>query len=298
MKKTIIVPEAFTGMRLDKFLDEQIQSLSRAKITNLIKQKLVLVNANPSKPSFQLKGRQEVSIVIHKQKDELKPYDFKVNIVYEDDLLIVVDKPYGLTVHPPHFGVNDTLVNALIYLKKKLSAISPLRPGIVHRLDKETSGLMVIAKTDSCHAALSAQFKDRKVDKVYRGICWGQFKEDFLTVDLPIARDAKNRLKMRVSFKDSKCAHTDVSVMRRFNDATLLGIKLHTGRMHQIRVHLKFLGYPIVGDTKYGKKKDKYKKLLLHSFMLKFIHPGSGRQLAFTSNLPDRFESFIKERDV
>ena len=295
MKKQLIVGEENAGKRLDKFLSSQLDFPSRTKILGLIREGLVLVDEEIRKASFLIHQNQKISIILKEEKKELKPFDFKVKIIYEDSDIIVIDKPHGLVVHPPQEGHHKTLVNALIHLKKELSpSANTLRPGVVHRLDKETSGVMVLAKNEQSYNSLVVQFKERKVSKEYRAIVWGKIKKEKMLIDLPLARDTKNRLKMKVSFLKAKQAHTDLQVLEQLEDATYLSLRPRTGRMHQIRVHLKFLGFPIVGDKKYGIKDD-YKELFLHAKELSFTHPRKERLLKFQSALPDKFTKFITE---
>ncbi len=295
MLHEFIILEENSGIRLDKFLSDNLPDLSRSKINKLIDDGSVEVNGTIKKPSFKLKTGQTIRIDIKEQSLILEPFKKEINIIYEDKHIIVIDKPAPLVVHPPHIGYNSTLVNALIYLDKKLSSINPLRPGVVHRLDKETSGLMVLAKDNICHENIVNQFKKRTVKKVYAAVVWGHVKKDKLSVNLPLARDKKNRLKMAVSFLGAKEAYTEIEVVKRFKEKTLLSIKPRTGRMHQIRVHLKFLGFPIVGDKKYGVN-DKYKELFLHSKELCFFHPVKGNLLKFETPLPERFVEIMKEK--
>ncbi|MCK5494387.1 MAG: RluA family pseudouridine synthase [Candidatus Omnitrophica bacterium] len=295
MLHEFIILEENSGIRLDKFLSENLSDLSRSKINKLIDNGSVKVNGTIKKSSFKLKSGQTIRVNINEQSLILEPFKKEINIIYEDNYIIVIDKPAPLVVHPPHIGYNSTLVNALIYLDKKLSSINPLRPGVVHRLDKETSGLMVLAKDNICHENIINQFKKRTVKKVYVAVVWGQVKKDKLSVNLPLARDKKNRLKMAVSFLGAKEAYTEIEVVKRFKDKTLLSIKPRTGRMHQIRVHLKFLGFPIVGDKKYGIK-DNYIELFLHSKELCFMHPVKGNLLKFETPLPERFVEILKEK--
>lgn len=294
MEKKITVKKEFQGLRLDKFLAGEFKGLSRSKLNSLIVSGQVLVDGLAKKPSFCLRQSQIVQIELKPQSKTLEGYDFPLKIIYEDSDIIVVDKPTGLVVHPPQAAYYKTLVNALIYLGKDLAKTSDLRPGVVHRLDKETSGVMVLAKNEQSHQGLVEQFKQRKVKKEYLAWVWGQIKKDKLNVDLPLSRDLKNRLKMKVSFLESKQAYTKIEVIHRFKTTTQLRLVPVTGRMHQLRVHLKFLGYPIIGDKKYGIKDD-YRELLLHSRFLSFTHPQTQKPLKFTSPLPERFEAFSRE---
>jgi len=295
MKKVLTVPKQARGERLDKFLSGQLPFHSRTKIHNLIDQGSILVDGRLRKPSFHLRGFEQINVIIKEEKKVLKPLEFKVKIIYEDNDIIVVDKPAGLTTHPPQAGYNETLINALLYMNKALASTSDIRPGVVHRLDKETSGVIVLAKNKESFTELVKQFKERTIKKEYQAICWGAIKKDKLNIDLPVARNARNRLKMKISFLKAKQALTKINVLKRFSDSTLLALKLVTGRMHQIRVHMKFLGYPLVGDKKYGRK-DSYGQLLLHAYKLGFKHPATGKLMEFTSPIPKRFQDFIKER--
>lgn len=294
MGKKIVVKKKFSGKRLDSFLAAEINELSRSKISNLIIAGRVLVDGSKKKPSFCLRENQEIQIELEPVDESLKAYKFPVKIIYEDDDLIVVDKPAGLVVHPPQKGYYKTLVNALIYLGKDLAKTSSLRPGVVHRLDKETSGVMVLTKNQQSYESLVDQFKSRLVKKEYAAWVWGQVKKDKFNIDLPLSRDSKNRLKMKVNLIGAKKAYTRVEVSKRLEEATYLCLKPVTGRMHQLRVHLKFIGYPIVGDKKYGVK-DSYKQLLLHARILEFSHPQSKKPVKFISPVPERFNAFLSE---
>ena len=298
--ETIFVPEDSEGLRLDKFLAAKLNSFSRTKINNLIKNNSVRVDTKIKKSSFRISKGQTISIEIPQKKERLKPYDFPVTIIFEDDDIVVVDKPSGLTVHPPQYDYYKTLVNALIFLKKDLSSLDTLRPGVVHRLDKETSGVMVLAKNNRSQDNLIDQFRRRRVKKEYSAIVWGDIQKKQFLINLPLQRDDKNRLKMKVGFHNSKEASTKVILSCRLEGAAFLVLYPLTGRMHQIRVHLNFLGYPIVGDKKYGIK-DGYKDLFLHAKTLTFKHPTRKKILKFTSPLPQKFNDFItnnKLRDV
>jgi len=295
MKRKIKVSKDQHNLRLDKFLFLHTEGLSRNQLQKLIEQEAVTVNEKVKSASYKLKVDDVVAFTITKEKPaRFEPYPQEVPILYEDDALIIVDKPTGLIVHP-HAGHNqNTLVNALLYMGKKLSCVSPHRPGIVHRLDKDTSGIMVVAKNDATHINLVEQFKARTVKKEYLAYVWGTVKKDTLTIDLPVRRDKSRRLTMKISFIGSKNAYTEIKVVERLNKATFLSIKPLTGRMHQIRVHLKFLGYPIVGDKVYGKK-DNYDTMYLHSKRIGFFHPVTGKRVEFSTPVPGRFKEFIKE---
>ncbi|UCC95628.1 MAG: RluA family pseudouridine synthase [Candidatus Omnitrophota bacterium] len=295
MEKIITVPHDTQGERLDKFLSSKVRSCSRTRLRTLIQKGAVSVNGRVTKPSYQLRGGERIFLKVEEVKEELQPFDFEVKIIYEDQDVLVVDKPKDLTVHPPSLRHQKTLVNALLFMKKSLSNVSALRAGVVHRLDRETSGVMVLAKNNLSHINLVGQFRERKVKKEYRAICWGLIKKKHFAIDIPLARDSRNWLKMKISFLKSKRALTDASVLGQYKDSTYLALRPHTGRMHQIRVHLKFLGYPIVGDKKYGIK-DSYDDLFLHAYKLGFMHPTKDTFVEFTSALPARFQKFIGAR--
>jgi len=298
MEKSFHVSNAWRGGRLDKFLSENIDSFSRTKIHCAIMEGNVLVNGIRRKPSYRLKENDLVYIKREeKRTDALRPFELEIPVIFEDDDILIIDKPAGISVHPPNPGIHNTLVNALIYMKKDLSAINALRPGVVHRLDKETSGVMVLAKNNQSHLNLVAQFRERKILKEYVAICWGLFDKENLALDLPLARDSRNRLKMKISFTKAKKAHTDFSVLKKLKASTVLSIKPLTGRMHQIRVHLKFLGYPIVGDKKYGTN-DSYGDLFLHAHKIGLYHPKLASFMEFVSPLPVRFKEFINSHNA
>lgn len=278
---------------MDKFLQHNLKSVSRTKFNLLIKEGGVLVNGEPKKPNYRLKEQDEISVTIDEEKkDVLKPFKFEVNIIYEDADMLVVDKPTDIVVHPPQKETQDTLVNALLYMEKELSSINSKRPGVVHRLDRETSGCLVFAKNNFTHLNLVEQFRQRRIKKEYLAIVWGIVSKDKLVADLPLRRDEKNRLRMKVSFLQSKKAYTEFTVKERLYGSTFMSINLLTGRMHQIRVHLKFLGFPIVGDKKYGIKDD-YDEMFLHAHKLGLYHPRTDKFMEFVSPMPERFAKFI-----
>ena len=295
MEKEFLVSKEAEGLRLDKFLAGCLPSFSRAKISCLIQRGSVLVDGGLKKPGFRLKSQEKLVVVLEQEKKLLRPFDFAVKIIYEDSDIIIVDKPGGLTTHPPQSEYDQTLVNALLGMGKKLVGPEALRPGVVHRLDKETSGVIVLAKNMKSYEALVSEFKQRRVRKEYRAICQGLIKRDEFTVNLPLARDSRNRLKMKVSFAKSKEALTALKVIERFKDTTYLSLKILTGRMHQIRVHLKFLGHPVLGDKKYVIKNGQ-DTLLLHSYRLAFRHPRHKKNVEAEAPLPERFQVYLKEK--
>ncbi|MCF7895115.1 MAG: RluA family pseudouridine synthase [Candidatus Omnitrophica bacterium] len=292
MKKIFTVGPGQDKARLDKFLSSQILDLSRSKIASLIKKDFARVNQQSLKGSHLLSAGDKVEIEILEADKELRPYKKRVLVLWEDDDLLAVYKPQGLVVHPHGQNKDKTLVNVLLYMEKQLSDIDPERPGVVHRLDKETSGVMVLAKNNIAHKALVEQFKNRQIEKEYYALVWGRPKNDKFEINLSLRRNKKNRLKMEVGLSDSKTAHTKVEVLQRLDKMTLLSVSPKTGRMHQIRVHLRFLGYPIVGDKKYGKK-DNYKNLFLHAHRIRIKHSLTGKLLEFKAELPRYFKELI-----
>jgi 23S rRNA pseudouridine1911/1915/1917 synthase len=297
VERTFSVTKDSNNLRLDKFLTKELGFLSRTKISLLINDAKVRVDNKVCKASFRIQEGQTISLIIPETSTELKPYNFPLKIIYEDNDIIVIDKPINLVVHPPQINYYKTLVNALVFAKKKLANINTLRPGVVHRLDKETSGVMVLAKTNSAYDGLVQQFQKRLVKKEYLAIVWGNITKKHFWIKLPLTRDPKNRLKMKVGFSRAKEAQTEVIVVNQLKGSCLLSIFPLTGRMHQIRVHLNFLGFPIVGDKKYGIK-DEYEQLFLHAKSLSFRHPVNDNFLSFDSSLPQRFSEFIEKYKI
>lgn len=294
------VPKEYEFYRLDQFLANKLSSLSRSLIQKIIKAGKIEVNGKPcAKASKQLAHNDQVSVEMPPVKrTESLAEDIPLDVVYEDDQLIVINKPAGLVVHPAHGNRTGTLVNALLNRCNDLSGIGgEERPGIVHRLDKDTSGLMVVAKTDNAHQKLSAQFKDRRVVKRYIALVHGTIKKDAGTIEAPIGRSQSDRKKMAVIKADpekmkalnsrkprrskARNAVTHYKVVKRQDGNSLVELKLETGRTHQIRVHMAYIGHPIVGDKVYGQKKDKSPFMALHSFALGFFHPSTGEYMEF-----------------
>ncbi|UCD86180.1 MAG: RluA family pseudouridine synthase [Deltaproteobacteria bacterium] len=305
----IVSPEN-SKKRLDLFLLEQHLPLSRSQIKKLIEENRVQVNSNSSKAGYRLLSSDRISVVIPDAQDiVLNPEDIPLKILYEDDCLIVIDKPAGMVVHPAPGNYSRTLVNALLFHYRELSRIGgSLRPGIVHRLDKNTSGVLVIAKQDQAHQNLAEQFKEHRVTRKYLALIYGSIPEDAGKIDSPIGRHPIQRKKMSSRAREGKKAVTQWRVRERFNHLTFLEIIPHTGRTHQIRVHLSERGNPIVGDPVYGGRKrartiedsevlvkiQRLKGLALHAGTLGFTHPGSGEYLEFFSPLPGDLEDLIR----
>lgn len=282
--------------RLDKYLQTNL-NISRSQIKKYIKSGEVLVNNNKVKSGYILKNEDEIYI---KYEDEflLEPEKMDFKILYEDEYIAIISKPQDLVVHPGAGNDKNTLVNGLLYRFDKLAETAEeFRPGIVHRLDKDTSGLMIIAKTNEAYEVLVDDFKNSNIYKEYLAIVEGNIENDGL-VDEPIGRDPRNRVKMAVVYDNSKKALTEYKVLKNFDNYSLLLVHILTGRTHQIRVHMNYIGHPVVGDLVYGHK-NKYKidKQLLHAYKLKFKHPITKKELEFVDDYPERFEKFIKRVD-
>lgn len=282
--------------RIDKFLSEELEE-SRSTIQVMIKEGNVLVNGSTVKNNYKLKENDviEVTPIIEKEID-IKPENIDIDIVYEDDTLLVVNKGYDMVVHPGAGNYDGTLVNAILYHVKDLKHIKgELRPGIVHRIDKETSGLLVIAKTPKALEDLSDQLKHKTVTRKYIALTEGVIPHNLGKVNAPIGRDPKNRQKM-ACVENGKDAVTNFKVLQRFENNTLIECELETGRTHQIRVHMNYIGYPIVGDPKYGiKKTDTTYGQFLHAKTLGFIHPKTKEYMEFDSELPEYFKTHLEE---
>lgn len=298
---------SFTGeekIRIDLYLTQKEICPSRSQIRNLIVQGQIRVNSTPVKPSYILKNGDMINMALPEQKElQIKAEAIPLDIVYEDEYLVVVNKPADMIVHPAGEICSGTLVNALLYhCQDSLSGIGGvIRPGIVHRLDKDTSGLIVSAKNDFAHLDLSRQIKDHQVTKKYLALVHGNMKDDSGIIDAPIGRSLKNRKKMAVTEGKSREAITQFQVLKRFSGYTLVEAVLRTGRTHQLRVHLAFIGHPIVGDQLYGQRKQglNINRQALHSHILGFVHPSSKKYMEFSAPLPQDMQELIDclERD-
>ena len=282
--------------RIDAFIASKL-SLSRSFAAELIDEGKVLLNGSVVKKRALVKSGDEVLVEIPELKEpEAVPQDIPIEVVYEDDDLLVVNKPKGMVVHPAPGNSDGTLVNALLYhCKGSLSGINGVsRPGIVHRIDKDTSGLLIVAKNDTAHIHLAEQIKEHSFTREYLAICYGNVKQENGLVSAPIGRDPKNRQRMAVVYKNSKSAVTHYEVVERFEGFTMMRFRLHTGRTHQIRVHMASIGYPIAGDPIYGPKKviTELEGQCLHAGKIGFIHPKSGNYLEFEAELPQYFNKF------
>ena len=283
-----------SGNRLDKYLSNVLSDLSRTHINKLIEEGHVLVNGKTAKSSLKVKENDEVEVNIPKAKEvEINKEDIPLDIVYEDKDILIINKPQGMVVHPANGHYEHTLVNAILFHCKDLSGINgETRPGIVHRIDKDTSGLICVAKNDYAHNKLAEQLKDHSMNRTYVALVRGIIPENSGEINLPIGRDPNNRQKMGVTRTNSKEAVTFFKVLKRYKDHTLVECHLKTGRTHQIRVHLSYIGYPVEGDPLYaGKKYDTlYKKgQLLVATSLRLIHPTSNKEMEFKIDLPEYF---------
>ena len=283
--------------RLDIFLEKELEGFSRSSIKKNIDDGNILLNGKKVKAGMKLKDGDIVDVDIPEPKEiSTKPQDIDINIIYEDEDIVIINKEQGMVVHPAVGNYDGTLVNALLFKIKDLSGINgEIRPGIVHRLDKDTSGLLVIAKNDNAHRFLAKQLEDKTCHRNYLALCDGNFKEDTGTIQTQIDRDKKDRKKMAVTSSGGRVAITDYKVLERFGKYTLVMFSLKTGRTHQIRVHSKYIGHPVVGDMTYGRQKQEFKLdgQLLHAYKLEFIHPTSKELVSFECNLPDYFEKVL-----
>ena len=285
--------------RLDKYLANNTEH-SRSTIIKMLDNGFIKVNGKMEKASYKVRVNDCIDIEDgFVEETDIVPVKMDINIVYEDDDLMVVDKPSGLVVHPGSGNYDNTLVNGLMHYTNSLSDINgEERPGIVHRIDKDTSGLLVIAKNNKSHAILSEYFKKHdNIKREYIALICGNFPHDSATIDAPIGRDPKDRKKMTVTATNSKEAITHLKVLKKYKDYTLVSLILETGRTHQIRVHMNYIGYPVYNDPVYNTKKCTEFGQFLHSYKMDFIHPITNKEMHFESPLPEEFQSFIDSLD-
>lgn len=296
--KLLEVSEGEEG-RLDKYLSDKLEDMTRSYLKKLISDdKAVLVNGNPAKPNYKLKPGDIIELAVPEPIElEIKAENIPLDIVYEDNDMLVVNKPQGMVVHPAAGNYTGTLVNALLYhCGDSLSGINgEKRPGIVHRIDKDTSGLLLVAKNDNAHQKLSSQIKEHSLTRAYKALVHGNIKHDSGRIDAPIGRHPSDRKKMTVTDKNSREAVTNFRVIERYGRYTFVECILETGRTHQIRVHMSKNGHPIVGDKTYGVKKEEFNLAgqLLHAYKVGFIHPVSGEYMEFVSELPDYYMNVL-----
>jgi 23S rRNA pseudouridine1911/1915/1917 synthase len=301
----LVIERSLPGERLDTWLRQKLPGLSRGAVQRLIEQGHVRVNGKAVKSTHTPRAGERVEVEIPEARPaEAQAEEIPLEILYEDEVLLVLNKPPGLVVHPASGHESQTLVNALLHhCRGQLSGIGGVaRPGIVHRLDKDTSGCLVVAKNDITHLALSAQFASRKVDKVYHAIVCGEMTRDHGEIRAAIARHSSHRKCMTVDEEFGRAAHTSFRVLERLRGATLAEALLHTGRTHQIRVHFKFIGHPLVGDSTYGhRQNERLEELtryhaarqMLHAFSLAFIHPRTGKRRRFEAPRPEDFKEAV-----
>ena len=298
-KLELIAAPDDAGVRIDRYISDHIEGISRSAVTKLIEDGKVTVGEKPVKKNYKTAEGDRICVMLDEPKPvDILPEDIPLDIVYEDGHILVVNKPKGMVVHPAPGHESGTLVNALMYhCGDDLSGINgELRPGIVHRIDKNTSGLLAVAKSDIAHAGLSEQIKEHSFTREYLAICYGNIKEDERTVDAPIGRHKVDRKKMCVTQLNSRSAVTHIKVLERYTGFTYILCRLETGRTHQIRVHMAYIGHPIAGDDVYGPSKviTELHGQCLHAYKLGFIHPVTGEYLEFIADPP---ESFVRFRD-
>ena len=303
--KEYIVSQEEKGKRLDTYIPSVDTDITRTSAQRLIEDGNILVNGKNAKVSYKIQENDKISVEIPEPKQiELKAQNIPIEIVYEDSDIIVVNKPKGMVVHPANGNPDGTLVNAIMAIcKDSLSGIGgEIRPGIVHRIDKDTSGLLIVAKNDNAHVKMSEQIKNHEVKKTYIALVRGVFKENEATIDMPIGRSTSDRKKMAIN-KNGKNAITHIKVLKRFDKYTLLKVNIETGRTHQIRVHLSHIGYPIVGDYTYSNGKNEFDVIgqCLHAQKLEFKHPITQKDMCLEAELPQYFKDILdklKDREI
>lgn len=296
----ILIEEESEGARLDKALSFALPDVSRTYIQKLIEMGMIVLNGETAlSKKIPVKAGDRLTVILPEPEDlNVEAEDLPLAIVYEDDQVLVIDKEKGMVVHPAPGNFQGTLVNGILYhCRGKLSTINgTIRPGIVHRIDKDTSGLLMVAKTDSAHRSLAAQLAEHSITRGYLAIVHGNLPQDKGRIDAPIGRDPANRLRQKVTDRGGKQAVTNYTVRERFGRFTLVEARLETGRTHQIRVHMAHIGHPLLGDYVYGPKKNPYgvDGQMLHAYLLGFVHPETGEYLEFQSPLPAEFERVLK----
>ena len=292
------VTEEYEDERIDKYISVLIDSLSRSFIQKLLKDGHVLVNDQPVKQNFRLKEGDEVAFSLPKAVEpDILPEDIPLDILYEDDDVLVVNKPKGMVVHPAAGHYSHTLVNALMYhCRDSLSGINGvMRPGIVHRIDRDTTGSLLVCKNDAAHISIAAQLKEHSIVRRYRAVVYGVLDQEEGTVDLPVGRDPHDRKRMAAGVRNGKEAVTHYKVLQRFHGYTYIECRLETGRTHQIRVHMASIGHPLLGDEVYGRGKNPFhlEGQTLHAMVLGFLHPSTGAYMEFEAPLPAYFEKLL-----
>lgn len=288
------------GIRIDKYLSDNMEDISRSYLQKLLKEKSITVNEKEIKANYKVQEGDMVSVSVPEPEEpDILPEEIPLDILYEDDSLMVVNKPKNMVVHPSAGHLSGTLVNAVLFhCKGNLSGINGImRPGIVHRIDKDTTGALLICKTDTCHRILAEQLKVHSITRKYRAVVQGNLKDDEGTVEGPIGRHTTDRKKMAINYKNGKEAVTHYRVLERFGNATYIECQLETGRTHQIRVHMASIGHPLLGDTTYGSAKNPYhlQGQALHAMVLGFLHPVTNTYMEFTAPLPEYFLKLLEK---
>ena len=295
---TLNVSDSDKGARIDKFISDNVEELTRSAVQGLMEKGKILVSGKSVSKNYKLRDGDTVEVEIPEPEPmDALPEDIPLDIVYEDSDLLVVNKPKGMVVHPAHGNHSGTLVNALLHhCGDSLSGINGvIRPGIVHRIDKNTSGLLIVAKNDAAHLHLAEQIKVHSFTREYEAVASGYFKETEGTIDAPIGRHKTDRKKMCVTTENSRNAVTHYSVIRQYGGYAHVRLRLETGRTHQIRVHLAYIGHPVLGDDVYGKAYKGIEGQCLHARKIGFIHPTTGEYMEFTSELPNYFVSILNK---
>ena len=300
MKQELFPEIADSGLRIDKYLSTVNEQLSRSYIQKLLKSGLVLVDGKPVKASYQVEEGEVISLDIPEAVEpEIEPEDMDLDILYEDMDVILINKPKGMVVHPAAGHYSHTLVNGLMYhCKDQLSGINGvMRPGIVHRIDMDTTGVIIACKNDMAHNSIAAQLKEHSITRRYQAIVHGVLKDDTGTIDAPIGRHPTDRKKMSINYNHGKNAVTHYKVLKRFRQYTHVECRLETGRTHQIRVHMTSIGHPLLGDEVYGSGKNPYhlQGQTLHAMILGFVHPSTGEYMEFTAPLPEYFVKLLEK---
>lgn len=295
------VTEEDVGKRIDVFVFEKVEKVSRSYVQKLVAENRITVNGLNTKANYRLKLGDDVYVIEDDPRPvDIQPEDLNLDIVYEDDVLLIVNKPKGMVVHPASGNYEHTLVNGLLYYcKDSLSDINGvIRPGIVHRIDKDTSGLLLVAKTNEAHTYFSDLLYRHDIDRIYYAVAEGDFHNKAGKVDAPIGRHKTDRIKMAVDTRNGKKAVTHFEVLENFENHAFLKLQLETGRTHQIRVHMSYIGHPLVGDPVYGRRKQMFdytEGQVLHAGVLGFVHPVTGEHMFFESKLPTYFERVLNE---
>lgn len=288
------------GIRIDKYLSDNMEDISRSYLQKLLKEKSITVNEKEIKANYKVQEGDVVSVSLPEPEEpDILPEEIPLDILYEDDSLMVVNKPKDMVVHPSAGHLSGTLVNAVLFhCKGNLSGINGImRPGIVHRIDKDTTGALLICKTDTCHRILAEQLKVHSITRKYRAVVQGNLKDDEGTIEGPVGRHPADRKKMAINYKNGKEAVTHYRVLERFGNATYIECQLETGRTHQIRVHMASIGHPLLGDTTYGSSKNPYhlQGQALHAMVIGFLHPVTNTYMEFTAPLPEYFLKLLEK---